>query len=104
MWRGPGAGVFVTGEAFATPFGREPYTTVPRPVLPILFLEAGAVRPRKSPRPRKMKLPKHLQHINPHAAGIDAGSRNFTKPWPEFTVQEAFDFIRREGVGACTGK
>ena len=62
------------------------------------------MRPRKPPRPRKMKLPKHLQHINPHAAGIDVGSRDFTKPLPEFTVQEALDFIRREGVGARTGK
>ena len=30
--RGPGAGDFVTGEAWAIPFEREPYTTTPRPV------------------------------------------------------------------------
>ena len=34
------------------------------------------MRVRKTFRSRKPKLPKHLEHINPHAAGIDVGSRS----------------------------
>ena len=30
----------------------------------------------KSPKDKRMKLPKHLQHINSQAAGIDVGSRS----------------------------
>jgi transposase len=35
-----------------------------------------------------MELPKHLQHINPHAAGIDVGSRSHFVAVPEGTGEE----------------
>lgn len=34
------------------------------------------MRTRKPKRAKRMELPKHLQHINPYAAGIDIGSRS----------------------------
>jgi len=43
---------------------------------------------RKPPRPRKMKLPKHLQHINPHAAGIDIGGRSHFVAVPEGSCEQ----------------
>jgi hypothetical protein len=35
-----------------------------------------------------MKLPKHLQHINPHAAGIDVGSRSHFVAVPEGSCEQ----------------
>jgi len=46
------------------------------------------MRTRKPPRPRKMKLPKHLQHIHPHAAGIDVGSRSHFVAVPEGSCEQ----------------
>ena len=43
---------------------------------------------RKPPRARKMKLPKHLQHINPHAAGIDVGCRSHFVAVPEGSCEQ----------------
>ena len=47
------------------------------------------MRPRKLPKTRKMKLPKHLQHINPHAAGIDVGSRSHFVAVPEGSCEQS---------------
>jgi hypothetical protein len=65
-----------------------PYTTAPRPVLPIFFSEAEAMSERKLPKTRKMKLPKHLQHINPSAAGIDIGCRSHFVAVPEGSCEQ----------------
>jgi len=46
------------------------------------------MRTRKPTRPRKMKLPKHLQHINPHAAGIDVGGRSHFVAVPEGSCEQ----------------
>jgi transposase len=43
---------------------------------------------RKPPKARKMKLPKHLQHINPHAAGIDVGGRSHFVAVPEGSCEQ----------------
>jgi len=56
--------------------------------LPILFSEAKAMRARKVPRARKLKLPKHLQHINAHAAGIDVGCRSHFVAVPEGSCEQ----------------
>jgi len=37
----------------------------------------------KTSKSKKMKIPKHLQHINPYAAGIDIGSRSHFVAVPE---------------------
>ena len=47
------------------------------------------MRTRKPARPKKMKLPKHLQHINPHAAGIDVGSRSHFVAVPEGSCEQS---------------
>ena len=41
------------------------------------------MRQKKSSRKEHMKLPKHLQHINQYAAGIDIGSRSHFAAVPE---------------------
>jgi transposase len=46
------------------------------------------VNARKLSREKSMELPKHLQHINPHAAGIDVGSRSHFVAVPEGTGEE----------------
>ena len=46
------------------------------------------MRTRKPARAKKMKLPKHLQHINPHAAGIDVGSRSHFVAVPEGSCEQ----------------
>jgi transposase len=46
------------------------------------------MRTRKPARTKKMKLPKHLQHINPHAAGIDVGSRSHFVAVPEGSCEQ----------------
>lgn len=38
---------------------------------------------KKTPVGKRMRLPKHLQHINHHAAGIDIGSRSHFLAVPE---------------------
>jgi len=43
---------------------------------------------RKLSKTRKMKLPKHLQHINPHAAGIDVGGRSHFVAVPEGSCEQ----------------
>jgi transposase len=47
------------------------------------------MRTRKPARPKKMNLPKHLQHINPHAAGIDVGSRSHFVAVPEGSCEQS---------------
>jgi len=46
------------------------------------------MRARKVPRARKLKLPKHLQHINAHAAGIDVGCRSHFVAVPEGSCEQ----------------
>ena len=46
------------------------------------------MRARKLPKNRKMKLPKHLQHINPYAAGIDVGCRSHFVAVPEGSCEQ----------------
>jgi transposase len=41
------------------------------------------MRQKKAIRKKEMKLPKHLEHINQHAAGIDIGSRSHFVAIPE---------------------
>ena len=42
----------------------------------------------KLPKRKKMNLPKHLQHINQHAAGIDVGSRSHWVAAPEGSTDQ----------------
>jgi transposase len=51
--------------------------------MPITISEVGVMKQKKSPRKERMKLPKHLQHINQYAAGIDIGSRSHFAAIPE---------------------
>jgi len=46
------------------------------------------MRARKGPSDRKPKLPKHLQHINAHAAGIDVGCRSHFVAVPEGSCEQ----------------
>ena len=52
---------------------------------------------KKQKKSKAVKLPKHLQHINIHAAGIDVGSRSHFVAVPEGTsepsVREFESFI-----------
>jgi transposase len=56
--------------------------------MPIPFSEAEAMRTKKLPKGEKMKLPKHLQHINPYAAGIDVGCRSHFVAVPEGSCEQ----------------
>jgi transposase len=47
-----------------------------------------AVKQKKSLRKKEMKLPKHLEHINRYAAGIDIGSRSHFVAVPEGTDEQ----------------
>ena len=46
------------------------------------------MRARKQTKRRKMKLPQHLQHINPCAAGIDVGCRSHFVAVPEGSCEQ----------------
>jgi transposase len=46
------------------------------------------MRASKLPKSKKMKLPKHLQHINPYAAGIDIGGRSHFVAVPEGSCEK----------------
>ena len=46
------------------------------------------MRARKEPSARKLKLPKHLQHINAQAAGIDVGCRSHFVAVPEGSCEQ----------------
>lgn len=46
------------------------------------------MRAHKGPRARKPKLPKHLQHINVSAAGIDVGGRSHFVAVPEGSCEQ----------------
>ncbi len=46
------------------------------------------MKQKKSSRKERMKLPKHLQHINQYAAGIDIGSRSHFVAVPEGTDEQ----------------
>ena len=50
------------------------------------------MRQKKAARKKEMKLPKHLEHINRYAAGIDIGSRSHFVAVPEGTVREFSTF------------
>jgi len=44
--------------------------------MPNSFSEAGLMKQKKPSKKGSTKLPKHLQNLNQHAAGIDFGSRS----------------------------
>jgi transposase len=46
------------------------------------------MRASKLAKSKKMKLPKHLQHINPYAAGIDVGCRSHFVAVPEGSCEK----------------
>lgn len=46
------------------------------------------MRASKLAKSKKMKLPKHLQHINPYAAGIDVGCRSHFVAVPEGSCEQ----------------
>ncbi len=46
------------------------------------------MRTSKLAKGKKMKLPKHLQHINPYAAGIDVGCRSHFVAVPEGSCEQ----------------
>jgi transposase len=56
---------------------------LPFPVLPNLFSEGGLMKQNKPSRKKNPKFPKHLQHLNQYAAGIDVGSRSHFAAVPE---------------------
>jgi transposase len=56
--------------------------------MPITISEVGMMNQKKSFRKERMKLPKHLQHINQYAAGIDIGSRSHFAAVPEGTDEQ----------------
>ena len=56
--------------------------------MPITISEVGMMKQKKSFRKERMKLPKHLQHINQYAAGIDIGSRSHFVAVPEGTDEQ----------------
>ena len=51
--------------------------------MPTTISEVGVMKQKKSFRKGRMKLPRHLQHINQYAAGIDIGSRSHFVAVPE---------------------
>src|ERR1035441_2105206 len=51
--------------------------------MPNPFSEDGLMKQKKPSKKRSTKLPKHLQHLNQHAAGIDVGSRSHFVAVPE---------------------
>jgi hypothetical protein len=55
--------------------------------MPNSFSEAGLMK-LKSSKKRAVKFPKHLQHLNQHAAGIDVGSRSHFVAVPEGTDEQ----------------
>jgi transposase len=61
---------------------------LPFPAMPITISEVGMMNQKKSFRKERMKLPKHLQHINQYAAGIDIGSRSHFAAVPEGTDEQ----------------
>lgn len=48
----------------------------------------GVAKQKKSLRKKEMKLPKHLEHINRYAAGIDIGSKSHFVAVPEGTDEQ----------------
>jgi transposase len=48
----------------------------------------GSMKQEKPPQKRTKKFPKHLQHLNQHAAGIDVGSRSHFVAVPEGVDEE----------------
>jgi len=60
---------------------------LPFPALPITISEVGMMK-RKRLGEGSIKLPKHLQHINQCAAGIDIGSRSHFVAVPEGTDEQ----------------
>jgi len=56
---------------------------LPFPAMPTTISEVGVMKQKKSFRKGRMKLPRHLQHINQYAAGIDIGARSHFVAVPE---------------------
>jgi len=59
------------------------------PAMPITYCGGvGVAKQKKSLRKKEMKLPKHLEHINRYAAGIDIGSKSHFVAVPEGTDEQ----------------
>jgi transposase len=58
---------------------------LPFPVVPIIVSEAEIMKQKKPIKRKSVKLPKHLQNLNPYAAGIDIGSKSHFVAVPEGT-------------------
>jgi len=56
--------------------------------MPNSFSEAGPMKNKKPSKKGSIKLPKHLQHLNQHAAWIDVGSRSHFVAVPEGTDEQ----------------
>lgn len=56
--------------------------------MPIIFSEAGLMKQKKPIKRKSVKLPKHLQNLNPYAAGIDIGSKSHFVAVPEGTDEQ----------------
>src|SRR5512136_187219 len=53
--------------------------------MPIIFSEPELMKQKKPIKRKSVKLPKHLQNLNPYAAGIDIGSKSHFVAVPEGT-------------------
>lgn len=58
------------------------------PDMPITISGVGVMKQKKSLKKASMELPKHLQHINQYAAGIDIGSRSHFVEVPDGTDEQ----------------
>ena len=56
--------------------------------MPIILSEAGLMKQKKAIKRKSVKLPKHLQNLNPYAAGIDIGSKSHFVAVPEGTDEQ----------------
>jgi transposase len=56
--------------------------------MPIIGAEAGIMKQKKPNQRKSVKLPKHLQNLNPYAAGIDIGSKSHFVAVPEGTDEQ----------------
>lgn len=57
--------------------------------MPIIIAEAGAMKQNKPFNRKTMRLPKHLEHLNAYAAGIDIGSKSHFVAVPEGVAEES---------------
>ncbi len=61
---------------------------LPFGAIPTTILEVGMMKQKRLLKKERMELPKHLQHINQYAAGIDIGSRSHFVAVPEGVCEQ----------------